>query len=129
MPDTDRPLSPHLQVYRWQISMFLSILHRMTGVAMALGLLLLALWLATAATGPEAYTRLRELLTTLPGLLVLAGLVFSLFLHLSNGVRHLFWDAGLGFEKNQYHASGWVVVVASLALTTIVLVIASGVAA
>ena len=126
MADIDRPLSPHLQIYRWRITMFLSIVHRMTGVAMALGLILLALWLMTAASGPEAYTRLRELLVSPAGSLILAGLAFSLFVHLGNGIRHLFWDAGLGFEKNQYRASGWTVVVASVALTVITLIIAAG---
>ena len=129
MSEENRPLSPHLQIYRWQITMFLSILHRATGVAMALGLLLLGLWLVTAASGPEAYTRLRELLASPVGIIVLLGLAFSLFLHLCNGVRHLFWDAGLGFEKNQYRASGWMVVVASLALTAIAAMIATGVTA
>ena len=121
MPDADRPLSPHLQVYRWQITMVLSILHRATGVALSFGLLLLVLWLITAATGPEAYTRLRDLLATLPGLIVLVGLTFSLFFHICNGVRHLFWDVGMGFEKNQYHASGWMVVAVSLLLTSFVI--------
>ncbi|MBT8136432.1 MAG: succinate dehydrogenase, cytochrome b556 subunit [Gammaproteobacteria bacterium] len=127
MSEANRPLSPHLQIYRWQITMFLSIMHRATGMAMAFGLLLLALWLITAASGPEAYTRLRELLASPVGIVVLLGLAFSLFLHLCNGVRHLFWDAGVGFEKNQYRASGWIVVVASLALTAIAAMIATGV--
>lgn len=127
MSEANRPLSPHLQIYRWQITMFLSIMHRATGMAMAFGLLLLALWLITAASGPEAYTRLGELLASPVGIVVLLGLAFSLFLHLCNGVRHLFWDAGVGFEKNQYRASGWIVVVASLALTAIAAMIATGV--
>lgn len=122
MPDVDRPLSPHLQVYRWQITMVLSILHRATGVAMSLGLMLLVLWLITAATGPEAYTRMRELLVSPIGLFVLTGLTFSLFFHLCNGVRHLVWDVGLGFEKGQYQASGWMVVVVSLVLTLTVVI-------
>ncbi len=127
MSEADRPLSPHLQVYRWRITMALSIFHRATGLAMSFGLLLLALWLMTAATGPESYTRLRELLVSPLGWIVLGGLTFSFFLHLCNGVRHLFWDAGLGFEKSQYTASGWMAVVASIALSAIVLLIGSGV--
>ena len=129
MPDADRPLSPHLQIYRWQITMVLSILHRATGVAMSMGLLLLVLWLLTAATGLESYTRLRELLSSPPGLLILVGLIYSLTFHLCNGIRHLFWDIGKGFEKPQYHASGWMVVVGSLLLTTSVLIVGSGVLA
>ena len=123
MSDVDRPLSPHLQIYRWQITMVLSILHRATGVAMAFGLLLFVLWLMTAATGPEPYTRVRELLGTPMGFLVVAVLTYALFFHLCNGVRHLFWDAGMGFEKSQYHTSGWMVVVLSLVLTVAVIII------
>ena len=123
MPDFDRPLSPHLQIYRWQITMVLSILHRATGVAMSLGLMLLVLCLITASTGPEAYTSLRELLSSPVGVLVLVGLTYALCFHLCNGVRHLFWDAGMGFEKAQFHASGWIVVIVSLVLTLAVILI------
>lgn len=123
MSDVDRPLSPHLQVYRWQITMVLSIFHRATGVAMSFGLMLLVLWLVTAATGPEAYTRLRDLLASPIGLIILSGLTFALFFHLCNGIRHLFWDVGMGFEKAQYHGSGWAVVIVSLVLTLTVIVI------
>ncbi|MDH3645366.1 MAG: succinate dehydrogenase, cytochrome b556 subunit [Gammaproteobacteria bacterium] len=129
MPDANRPLSPHLQIYRWQITMILSIVHRTSGVALSVGLLLLVLWLITAATGPESYTRLRELLASPLGVVVLAGFIFALSFHLCNGIRHLFWDIGKGFEIPQYHASGWAVIIVSLLLTATVLAIGSGVLA
>ena len=124
MAETDRPVSPHLQIYRWQITMLTSILHRATGVANALGILLLVGWLIAAANGPEAYTHLRDVLASPPGLIILAGLTFSFCFHLGNGIRHLFWDLGLGFEKAQYFASGWTVVIASIVLTVVLVAIA-----
>lgn len=129
MPQPNRPLSPHLQVYRWQITMLLSILHRATGVALSTGIVLLVGWLLAAAAGPEAYTRLREVLGSVPGLVIVGGIVYSLAFHLCNGIRHLFWDAGLGFEKHEYYATGWTVVVASVLITTGVFALAYGVLA
>ncbi|MBT8145006.1 MAG: succinate dehydrogenase, cytochrome b556 subunit [Gammaproteobacteria bacterium] len=128
MSNIDRPLSPHLQVYRWQITMTLSILHRATGVALAAGLLLLIGWLVAAATGPESYTQVRDLLSSLPGVLILVAFAWAFSYHLCNGIRHLFWDAGIGFEKTQYRASGWAVVIASAAITAVLVAIAMGVA-
>lgn len=129
MANVNRPLSPHLQVYRWQITMTLSILHRATGVAMSVGLLLMALWLIALASGPEPYTRLRDLLGSIPGVVILAGLCFAFSFHICNGIRHLFWDIGKGFEKNQYRASGWMVVIVSLLMTAGLLATGSGVLA
>lgn len=127
MPETNRPLSPHLQVYRWQITMLLSIMHRATGTALSAGILVFVGWLVAAAAGPEAYSQTREVLGSVPGLVVLAMVLFSFSFHLCNGIRHLFWDAGLGFEKQQYYASGWAVIVASIVLTLITVALASGV--
>ena len=114
-----RPLSPHLQVYRWQITSVLSILHRMTGVALALGMALLAAWLLAAADGPKAFAMVQGLITSPLGLLVLAGFSFALFFHLCNGIRHLFWDFGMGFELSTATASGWSVIAAAVLLTAI----------
>ncbi len=97
--------------------MLLSIMHRATGVANTVAILLLVGWLIAAANGPEAFTQLREVLASPPGLIVLAGLTFSFCYHLCNGVRHLIWDMGLGFEKAQYFASSWAVLIASAVLT------------
>ncbi len=112
-----RPLSPHLQIYNPQITSVLSILHRMLGVALAVGAVLLVYWLSAAAYGPDAFARAQALLGSWFGRLVLFGLTFSLFYHLGNGIRHLFWDAGFGFELPVLRVSGIVVVVSAVGLT------------
>ena len=117
MAGVQRPLSPHLQVYRPQISSVMSITHRATGAALGVGTLLLAYWLIAAATGPEAFDQARTLLASVPGRIVLLGFSWALFYHLCNGIRHLFWDAGYGFEIPSMHRSGWAVIVVSAALT------------
>ncbi len=119
MSTNNRPLSPHIGVYRWRITSTLSILHRATGLAMSLSLAMLAAWLLAAATGPEAYARTSAFIASPLGLLILAAASFSLFFHLCNGIRHLFWDAGKGFEMEQARASGWAVVAVSIAATVV----------
>jgi succinate dehydrogenase / fumarate reductase cytochrome b subunit len=114
-----RPLSPHLQIYKWQITMVLSISHRLTGLALSLGTLLLVWWLVALARGPEAFASAQSFVGSWFGRLLLLGWSFSLFFHLVNGIRHLCWDAGYGFEIKTTTVSGWVVVAASLALTVI----------
>ena len=109
-----RPLSPHLQIYRPQITSVLSITHRATGVALTAGTLLLVYWLSALAAGPEAYEGARELLGSWFGRIVLFGFTVSLFFHLGNGVRHLFWDAGLGFDMRTVYTTGRLVVVLSI---------------
>jgi succinate dehydrogenase / fumarate reductase cytochrome b subunit len=120
MPVRVRPLSPHLQVYRWQIGNTLSILHRATGVALALGLVALCYWLMSLAGGEETYGTAMRVFSSPVGLLFLLGWTFSFLFHLLNGVRHLFWDAGYGFERTQRHASGWFAVFGALVLTVCV---------
>lgn len=115
----NRPLSPHLQVYRPQLTSVLSILHRMTGVALAAGTLLLVYWLVAAASGAESYETARELIGSVIGRLLLFGWSVALFYHLCNGIRHLFWDAGFGFELPVLYRSGWAVVAATAALTLV----------
>lgn len=117
MAQDDRPLSPHLQVYRPQFTSILSILHRMTGVALGLGALLLVYWLAAAAAGPEWFNGARAAAGSWLGWLVLLGFTWALFYHLCNGIRHLFWDVGMGFDLTIARLTGWCVVLASLALT------------
>ncbi len=119
MSNTQRPLSPHLQVYRPQLTSVMSISHRITGIANALGALVLVLWLVAAASGPERYAGFSATLTSLPGRLLMVLWTYSLFYHLCNGVRHLFWDAGKGFELRQAYASGYAVIAVSVALTLI----------
>jgi len=114
-----RPLSPHLQIYRPQITSVLSFGHRLTGLALALGTLLLVWWLVALARGPEAFAAAQSFVGSWFGRLLLLGWTFSLFFHLANGIRHLCWDAGYGFEIKTATISGWVVVAASAALTVI----------
>jgi len=92
------PLSPHLSIYRWPITMAASIIHRATGIALTIGTLFLAWWLIAAAIGPDAYGNFTEFAATILGRLILFGLVGSLAFHLLNGLRHLAWDLGYGYE-------------------------------
>ena len=117
MAKSDRPLSPHLQVYRVQWTMVLSMLHRVTGVALGVGTLLLAWWLVAAASGPEAFATVQAVVRSIPGRFVLLGFTFSLFYHLANGIRHLFWDVGIGFELKAARASGWIALSLAVVLT------------
>ena len=117
MPARARPISPHLQIYRWQIGNSLSILHRLTGIALALGLLALCYWLISLAGGERSYAAAARVLASPLGLLLLVGWTFAFLYHLLNGVRHLFWDMGYGFGRTQRHASGWFAVLGSLVLT------------
>jgi succinate dehydrogenase / fumarate reductase cytochrome b subunit len=117
MSNHGRPLSPHLSIYRWPITMLLSILHRITGVAMAIGLIVLAAWLTNAAAGPEKYQYFRALMGTPLGIVLMIGWTFAFFVHLGNGIRHLVWDSGRGFERSQANASAWVVLIIAAVLT------------
>jgi succinate dehydrogenase / fumarate reductase cytochrome b subunit len=119
MTPAQRPLSPHLQIYKPQLTSVLSISHRATGVALSIGAVLLVWWLVAAATGDEAYAAAQGFWHSWLGLLVLLGFTFSLFFHLCNGIRHLFWDAGYGFELKQTYLSGLAVLATSAALTLI----------
>ncbi len=115
----NRPLSPHLQVYRPQMTSILSITHRLTGVALAIGTLLFVYWLVAAASGAEAYETARGLIGSWFGRLLLFGWSLALFYHLCNGIRHLFWDAGIGFELPDAQRSGWAVLAATVILTLV----------
>lgn len=117
MSSQERPLSPHLQVYRPQITSVLSIVHRATGIALAAGTLLLLWWLVAAAAGPDSFATVQGFIGSIIGRTLLLGWSWSLFYHLCNGIRHLAWDAGWGFELKTVYASGWTVVVMSVVLT------------
>ena len=119
-----RPLSPHLQVYNPQITSVLSILHRMMGVALSFGSVFLIYWLSAAAYGPDAFARAQAFFGSPIGQLILLGLTFSLFYHLANGIRHLIWDVGLGFEMPMLRATGIVVVVIAIGLTALTWIVA-----
>ena len=116
---TNRPLSPHLQIYRPQLTSVLSITHRATGVALSLGTMVLLYWLQAVARGPETYAAAQEFLGCWLVQLVLAGWTWAFFYHLCNGIRHLFWDAGKGFELHQVYASGYTVLAAATTLTAL----------
>ncbi len=119
MAMSERPLSPHLQIWRWNVTMALSILHRATGVGLGLGALLLAWWLIAAASGPEAFATAQDFMGSILGRLILLGFTAALFFHLCNGVRHLVWDVGYGFEMATAERSAWFVVAATVVLTLI----------
>lgn len=115
----ERPLSPHLQVYRPQLTTVLSITHRATGVFLSLGSVFLAAWLISAAMGDDAFDCVNGMANAWYGQLLLLGWSYALFYHLCNGVRHLFWDAGLGLELKTTYATGYAVLVVSVLLTAV----------
>jgi len=117
MAHHDRPLSPDLQIYRPQLTSVLSISHRVTGIVMSVCSVLLVAWLIAAASGPQTYTAVQELMRSWIGFFLLFGATFSLFFHLCNGIRHLVWDAGHGFMLRTIYASGWTVLATSVVLT------------
>jgi succinate dehydrogenase / fumarate reductase cytochrome b subunit len=119
MNKSSRPLSPHLQIYRPQITSVLSILHRITGVALAVGTLLLTWWLVAAAAGREAFEWVDGFVASWIGQLLLLGWTFALFFHLCNGIRHLAWDSGRGFELKTVSMTGWLVVACAGVLTIV----------
>ena len=116
---SNRPLSPHLQVYRWQITMTLSILHRITGCGLGIGTLLIAWWLIAAAAGPEAFGVAQGFMGSWLGRLILFGFTAALFFHLCNGIRHLIWDTGYGFTIPVMTRSGVAAVVCAAILTVL----------
>ena len=118
-PTRGRPLSPHLQVYRLPLVAVLSISHRATGVANTVGLILLTVWLMAMATGPEAYDAVMGFMGSWLGRLMLFGWTLSIFYHLSNGIRHLFWDVGYGFELQNAYKSGYAVIGSAIVLTLV----------
>jgi succinate dehydrogenase / fumarate reductase cytochrome b subunit len=115
----ERPLSPHLGIYRWQITNTLSIVHRMTGVTLSLGAVILTAWLIALAGGPEAYLSFARWAVSPLAVPVLFAFTFSFFYHLCNGIRHLFWDAGYGFNMRQARASGIGAVAMAVMLTLV----------
>jgi len=119
MSTLNRPLSPHLQIYKPQLTSTLSILHRITGVALAVGSIALVYWLIAAAVGAAAFDQAQRLAGAWYGRLLLFGWAFALFFHLANGIRHLAWDAGLGFELRTVYVTGWAVVAVALLLTLV----------
>ncbi|MEK9691325.1 MAG: succinate dehydrogenase, cytochrome b556 subunit [Rhodospirillaceae bacterium] len=117
MTTGQRPLSPHLQIYKPEFTSALSIFHRITGVGLALGTLLLVCWLFTLAGTGDAFVKMQTFWASVFGRVILFAWSYALFYHLCNGVRHLFWDAGIGFDIAAARRSAIVVVVLSLLMT------------
>lgn len=120
----DRPMSPHLQVWRWHVTMLTSILHRVTGVGLYAGALMVAVWAVALASGPDAYAMVMGLLGSPLGRLVMLGMTLSVFYHLGNGVRHLIWDLGHGLDLPSANASAYGVFGFTLAATAAAWIIA-----
>src|SRR6476659_2242309 len=116
----DRPLSPHLQIYRWTWTMAMSIVHRATGGALYFGTVLVAVWLLSLASGPEAYARAGCYFGSIIGRLVLFAYTFILMQHLVGGIRHLIWDFGYGMEPGTRMNMARVTPIAAGALTVLI---------
>jgi succinate dehydrogenase / fumarate reductase cytochrome b subunit len=116
MASRERPLSPFL-IYRFDYTMVLSFAHRGTGILLSVGALAVVAWLLALACGRDAYTHAVSLLDSWGGRLLLLGWLFSFFYHLANGIRHLAWDLGYGFGKPRARLTGWIVVIAAVAMT------------
>jgi len=112
-----RPLSPHLQVYRLPFPAILSITHRISGVILAGGSVVLCLWLILLAGGAQSYAIARVITSHFLGQIALFFFTVALFYHGCNGVRHLFWDSGRGYDMSSVYKSGWAVVIASFILS------------
>ena len=117
--NNNRPLSPHLDIYQYQITWTVSIMHRITGVAMTLGLLLIVTWLVAAAFSTGLFLVIDGLLRSWIGMIIIFGSLWAFWFHFLNGIRHLFWDLGYGFNLSTVWRSGWVVVLGSIILTII----------
>lgn len=119
----ERPLSPHLQIYKPMLTMMMSIFHRVTGAALYLGTILLAWWLIAAATGPDYFNFVNELFGSFIGRLVLFGFSWALFHHMLGGIRHLVWDTGRGFDLPTVEIMAWATLIGSMSLTVIIWVL------
>lgn len=114
-----RPLSPHLQVYKPQITSVLSILNRMSGIVSSVGTLLMVWWLVAMASGPDAFSRVQSVAGSVIGMILLFGWTVALFYHFFGSLRHLAWDNGIGFSLEATHRSGWASVIATLACSVL----------
>ena len=121
-----RPLSPHLQIYKPLINMVMSILHRITGVALYVGTLLLAWWLMAAAAGPQYFELVNAIFASVPGRLILLGYSWALIHHMLGGVRHFIWDTGRGFDKSTVNLLSWSTIVGSVVITAAIWIFALG---
>ena len=126
MNDSNNPLSPHLQIYRWQISSLLSITHRISGIINLLALILIFFWLLILSFGENNYELFLILINSFFGKFILIGFTWSMSFHLLGGIRHLIWDLGYGFEIKTANISGVIVIISSLFLTILFWLFARG---
>ena len=126
MNDLKNPLSPHLQIYRWQISSLLSITHRITGILNLLGLIFISIWISSAGIGESLFECFSIILKSFIGKFILIGFTWSMSYHLLSGIRHFFWDLGYGYEIKTANLSGIIVILGSLVLTIILWMIGKG---
>lgn len=119
----NRPLSPHLQIYKLPLPALMSIMHRATGAFLTIGTILLSLWIISLANGADEFASVQSFIGSIFGQLLLLGWTFSLFYHLCNGVRHLYWDMGKGFEMESVYTSGYVTIAVAAILTVLVWVV------
>lgn len=117
MAQTGRPLSPHLQVYKWQVQMVSSILHRATGIVLAAGSLLIVWGIAALAAGQDAFATFIACATSIPGTIIMIGWSLAFFYHLANGIRHLMQDAGKGYAIQSFVRSSWAAIIVAVVLT------------
>ena len=120
MAQTGRPLSPHLQVYKWQVQMVTSIVHRATGIALSVGTLIVLWGVFSLAHGEDSYNQFKTCIGSPIGLILMFGWTWALFYHLCNGIRHLFQDGGMGYAIPQFVRSSWISIIGSVVLTLIV---------
>ena len=126
MNDSKNPLSPHLQIYRWQISSLISITHRITGMLNFLGLIFISAWISSAGIGENIFEYFSVFLKSFIGRFILIGFTWSMSYHLLSGIRHLFWDLGYGYEIKTANFSGILVILSSLILTIVLWMIGRG---
>jgi succinate dehydrogenase / fumarate reductase cytochrome b subunit len=120
---TERPLSPHLQIYRWPLPMVMSILHRVTGVGLYFGTLLMAWWLIAAGTSPNAYATVGAFVNSMFGRLILFGYTWAIIHHMLGGIRHLIWDTGHGFARHEREWLALATIVGSVVITVLLWVV------
>ena len=120
MADTQRPLSPHMGIYKWQVQMVTSIVHRATGIALSVGTLLVLWGVFSLASGEDSYNQFKTCLGSPIGMILMIGWSWALFYHLCNGIRHLFQDGGMGYAIPQFIRSSWLSIIVSIVLTLIV---------
>ena len=124
--EAERPLSPHLQIYRPMLTMMMSIAHRITGASLAVGFALLTWWLVAVSIGPEAYAVVNQFFSGLIGRLLLFLFTWALIHHMLGGVRHLIWDTGTGLDKTSIEIFAWLTIISSIVLTVLIWVVGYG---